>query len=160
MLLCPSSYPFAFSNQCTWQHSDRHIWRHIVSVTLTIQRTYMAIQENFVTLFPRHWRSNEHIWQFGKTSSHSFRYTDDPTNIYGNSGKLRHILSATLTIQRTYMAIRENFVTFFPLHWRSNEHIWQFGKTSSHSFRDTDDPTNIYGKFGILQGTFVLRKNL
>ena len=54
MLLCPSSYPFAFSNQCTWQHSDRHIRRHIVSVTLTIQRTYMAIQENFVTFFPRH----------------------------------------------------------------------------------------------------------
>ena len=34
--------------------ADRHIRRHIVSVTLTIQRTYMAIQENFVTFFPRH----------------------------------------------------------------------------------------------------------
>ena len=48
--------------------------------------------------------------------TYCFRDTDDPTNIYGNSGKLRHILSATLTIQRTYMAIRENFVKFFPQH--------------------------------------------
>ena len=114
------------------------------------------------TLFPWHWRSNEHIWQFRKTSSHSFRDTDDPTNIYGNSGKLRHILSATLTIQRTYMAIRENFVTSFPRHWRSNEHIWQFGKTSSHSFCDTDDPTSIYGNSGklrhILSATLTIQR--
>ena len=38
------------------------------------------------------------------------------SNIYGNSGKLRHIISATLMIQRTYMAIWENFVKFFPRH--------------------------------------------
>jgi len=36
-------------------------------------------------------------------ATHCFRDTDDPTNIYGNLGKLRQILSAILTIQRTYM---------------------------------------------------------
>ena len=42
------------------------------------------------------------IWQLRKTLLYSFRDTDDPMNIYGNSGKLRDILSATLTIQQTY----------------------------------------------------------
>ena len=54
---------------------------------------------------------------------HVFRDTDDPMTIYGTSGKLRHIISATLTIQRPYIAQ---------------------GKLS-HAFRDTDDPTTIYG---------------
>ena len=43
------------------------------------------------------------IWQLRKTLLHSFRDTDDPTNIYGNSGKLCHILSVMMMIQRTYM---------------------------------------------------------
>ena len=32
----------------------------------------------------------------------------------GNSGKLCHMLSVTLTIQRPYMAIQENLVACFP----------------------------------------------
>ena len=30
--------------------------------------------------------------------------------------------------------------------------IWQFKKTSPHAFRDTDDPSTMYSRFGILQG--------
>ena len=48
-----------------------------------------------------------------KTLSHCFRDTDHPTTIYGNSGKLCHIVFVTLTIQRPYMATQENFVTLF-----------------------------------------------
>ena len=65
---------------------------HIVFVTLTIQRPYMATQE---------------------TLSHCFRDTDHLTTIYGDSGKLRHIVFVTLTIQQPYMAIQENFVPLF-----------------------------------------------
>ena len=128
MLFCPSSYPFTFSNQCTWQHSRSINW----STTIYSD-----------TLFSWHWRSNKHIWQFRKTSSHSFRDTDDPTNIYGNSGKLRQILSATLTIQQTYMVdlgyYRElscyartckvcfRFLSHILVKWRSNETIASVG---------------------------------
>ena len=38
------------------------------------------------------------------------RDTDNPTTIYGDLGKLRHIVFVTLTIQRPYMATQENFV--------------------------------------------------
>ena len=76
---------------------------HMFSVTLTIQRPYM---------------------HFRKTSSHSFRDTDNPTTIYGTSGKLCRMLSATLTIQRPYMALQENFVTWYLWQWRSNDCIW------------------------------------
>ena len=40
------------------------------------------------------------------------RDTDNPTTIYGDLGKLRHIVFVTLTTQRPYMANQENFVTF------------------------------------------------
>ena len=63
-------------------YGDSGKLRHIVFVTLTIQRPYMATQENFVI---------------------SSRDTDHPTTIYGDSGKLRRIVFATLTIQRPYM---------------------------------------------------------
>ena len=33
-----------------------------------------------------------------------------------NLEKLRHMFSVTLTIQRPYMALQENLVTFFPRH--------------------------------------------
>ena len=56
---------------------------YMLSITLTIQRPYMAIQE---------------------TSSHAFRDTDDPTTIYADSGKPRYMFSVTLMIQRPYMA--------------------------------------------------------
>ena len=52
--------------------------RRILSVTLMIQRPYMAIQENLVT---------------------TFHDTDDPTTIYAHSGKCRCMLTMTLTIQ-------------------------------------------------------------
>ena len=70
-----------------------------------------------------------------------------------NSKKLCNMLSVTLMIQRPYMAIQENLVACFPWHWRSNNHIWPFRKTSSHAFRETDDPTTVYSRFGILQKT-------
>ena len=57
--------------------------RRKLSVTLTIQRPYMAIQENLIA---------------------TFRDTDDPTTIYAHSGKCRCMLTVTLTIQRPYMA--------------------------------------------------------
>ena len=53
--------------------------------------------------------------QMEKNSLHAFHDTNDPTTIYGNSGKLHHMLSVTLmaillrmfsmtlTIQRPYM---------------------------------------------------------
>ena len=69
--------------------------------------------------------------------------TDDPTIIYSNPGKLCHTCPVTLTIQRPYTGIQENFVTHFPWHWRSNDHMWRFRKTLSHIFRDTDDSTTI-----------------
>ena len=109
-LLCPSSN---LGKLC-----------HMFSVILTIQRPYMALQENFVTFFPWHWLSNDRIWHSRKTSSNSFRDTDDPTTVYGTPGKLRHILSTTLTIQRPYMALQENFVACYSWHWRSNDRIW------------------------------------
>ena len=37
------------------------------------------------------------------TLSHFLHDTDDPTNIYGTSGKLCHILSVTMMIKRTNM---------------------------------------------------------
>ena len=70
------------------------------------------------------------------------------------------MFSVTMTIQRPYMALQENFVTFFPRHWRSNNHIWHFRKTLSHVIRDTDNPTTVYGRSRILQKTFASHKNL
>ena len=35
------------------------------------------------------------------------------SSVYGDSGKLRHIVFVTLTIQQPYMAIQENFVALF-----------------------------------------------
>ena len=115
----------------TWQKL-RNL-RRTVSVTLTVLR---AIQENFVTYFLQHWRSNDHIWQFRKTSSDAFCDTDDPTTVYGRFEILQELLCYTRTCK-----------------------VWCLFP-SSYAFRDTDDPTTIYGRFGILQGTFVSHKNL
>ena len=35
---------------------------HMLSVILTIQQPYMAIQENYIICLPWHWWSNDHIW--------------------------------------------------------------------------------------------------
>ena len=67
---------------------------HMLSVTLTIQRPYMADIDDPTTIYGHS----------GKTSSHVFRDTDDPTTIYAHSGKCRCMLTVTLTIQRPYMA--------------------------------------------------------
>ena len=62
-----------------------------------------------------------------------FHVTDDPTIIYGNSGKLCHTCLA-LTIQQPYLAIQENFIiTHFPWHWRSNTIYGDSGKLH-HTF--------------------------
>ena len=87
---------------------------------------------------PWHWQSNDHIWWFRKTSSHCFHDTNDPTTIYGDSGKLCHIVFVTLTIQRPYMATQENFVALFSWYWRSNDHIWWIWDTTGN-FRVTQE---------------------
>ena len=80
--------------------------------------------------------------------THCFHDTDDPTNIYGNLGKLCQILSATLTIQRTYMVdlgyyrelscyARTYMICFRVLShilvkWRSNKTIASVGLAQAH----------------------------
>ena len=48
------------------------------------------------------------------TLSHVLRDSDDPTTVYSTPGKIRHIVSVTLTIQQIHMALQENVITFFP----------------------------------------------
>ena len=77
-------------------------------------------------IFPRHWRSNDHIWQFRKILSHLSRDTDDPTTIYGNSGNFRHTFSVTLTIP--------------------NDHVWLISDTTEN-FRVTQELVRLDVRF-------------
>ena len=92
-----------------------------------------------------------------ETLSHAFRDTDDPTTIHGHSGKPRRILSVTLMIQRPYMPIQENLVARYMLSVTVTiqRPYMPIQEILLHAFRDTDDPTTVYGRFGILQKTFV-----
>ena len=75
----------------------------MLSVTLTIQRPYMVIQETLPHAFRDTDDPTTIYGDSGKLCHTLFRDTDNPTTIYGDSGKLCCMLSVTLTIQRPYM---------------------------------------------------------
>ena len=70
-------------------------WCHMFCMTLTIQRPYMALQENFVACYPWH---------------------DDPTTVYGRSGVLQKTFCYTKTCK-----VLCSFLSFKLVKWRSNE---------------------------------------
>ena len=140
---------------------------HILSTTLTIQWPYLALQGNFVACCPWHWRSNDHIWHFRKTLSHSFLNTDDPKTIFGTSGKLCRMLFVILTIQQPYMVdlgycrkllrhtktckVLCSFLSFKLVKWRSNETLASVGLTQAC----TNYLRNVCGRWSSAQHSFL-----